>query len=149
MKANSKETKKALQELIMRGKEQGYLTYSEINDMLPEDLVTEEQIEPIVSVLEELDITITDEIPDADTLMVESGAKEVVAYATHAVLSGNAVKNIEKSGLTELVTTNTIPLSEDAVSCSKIRQLSIATTLAEVIKRISEEVSVSTIFKEN
>ena len=84
----------------------------------------------------------------ADILM-EKGAKEVVAYATHAVLSGEAVKNIEKSGLTELVTTNTIPLSEDAVSCSKIRQLSIATTLAEVIKRISEEVSVSTIFKEN
>ncbi|NBQ34282.1 MAG: ribose-phosphate pyrophosphokinase [Gammaproteobacteria bacterium] len=84
----------------------------------------------------------------ADILM-EKGAKEVVAYATHAVLSGNAVNNIEKSGLTELVTTNTIPLSEDAVSCSKIRQLSIATTLAEVIKRISEEVSVSTIFKEN
>jgi len=84
----------------------------------------------------------------ADILM-EKGAKEVVAYATHAVLSGNAVKNIEKSGLTELVTTNTIPLNEDAVSCSKIRQLSIATTLAEVIKRISEEVSVSTIFKEN
>jgi ribose-phosphate pyrophosphokinase len=84
----------------------------------------------------------------ADILM-EKGAKEVVAYATHAVLSGNAVKNIEKSGLTELVTTNTIPLSEGAVSCSKIRQLSIATTLAEVIKRISEEVSVSTIFKEN
>ena len=84
----------------------------------------------------------------ADILM-EKGAKEVIAYATHAVLSGNAVKNIEKSGLTELVTTNTIPLSEDAVSCSKIRQLSIATTLAEVIKRISEEVSVSTIFKEN
>ena len=84
----------------------------------------------------------------ADILM-EKGAKEVVAYATHAVLSGKAVKNIEKSGLTELVTTNTIPLNEDAVSCSKIRQLSIATTLAEVIKRISEEVSVSTIFKEN
>jgi ribose-phosphate pyrophosphokinase len=84
----------------------------------------------------------------ADILM-EKGAKEVVAYATHAVLSGKAVKNIEKSGLTELVTTNTIPLSEDAVSCSKIRQLSIAITLAEVIKRISEEVSVSTIFKEN
>ncbi len=85
----------------------------------------------------------------ADDILMEKGAKEVVAYATHAVLSGNAVKNIEKSGLTELVTTNTIPLSEDAVSCSKIRQLSIATTLAEVIKRISEEVSVSTIFKEN
>ena len=84
----------------------------------------------------------------ADILM-EKGAKEVVAYATHAVLSGKAVKNIEKSGLTELVTTNTIPLNEDAVSCGKIRQLSIATTLAEVIKRISEEVSVSTIFKEN
>jgi len=85
MKANSKETKKALQELIMRGKEQGYLTYSEINDMLPEDLVTEDQIEPIVSVLEELDITITDEIPDADTLMVESGAKAQSTSAEAAV----------------------------------------------------------------
>ena len=88
-------------------------------------------------------------LSQAADILMEKGAKEVVAYATHAVLSGNAVKNIEKSGLTELVTTNTIPLSEDAVSCNKIRQLSIATTLAEVIKRISEEVSVSTIFKEN
>lgn len=97
-------------------------------------------------------IIIDDMVDTAGTLcqaagiLKEKGAKKVVAYATHAVLSGSAIDNINNSELDELVTTNTIPLSKDAVNCSKIRQLSIAPTLAEVIKRISEEESISTIF---
>ena len=82
----------------------------------------------------------------AANILKEKGAKNVVAYATHAVLSGNAIDNINNSELDELVTTNTIPLSKDAANCDKIRQLSIAPTMAEVIKRISEEESISTIF---
>ena len=74
MKSTTKAHKQALQKLIMVGKEKGYLTYSEINDILPEDLLTQEQVEPIVSILEELDFTVSDTVPDADTLVVESGA---------------------------------------------------------------------------
>lgn len=97
-------------------------------------------------------ILIDDMVDTAGTLcqaadvLKQKGAKKVVAYATHAVLSGNAVNNIQNSKLDELVTTNTIPLSEIAKKCKKIRQLSIAPTLAEVIKRISNEQSISTIF---
>ncbi|MBE8189597.1 MAG: ribose-phosphate pyrophosphokinase [Candidatus Thioglobus sp.] len=88
-------------------------------------------------------------LSQAASILKEKGAKKVVAYATHAVLSGNAIDNINNSALDELVTTNTIPLFESAISCSKIRQLSIAPTLAEVIKRISKEESISTIFTDS
>jgi ribose-phosphate pyrophosphokinase len=74
------------------------------------------------------------------------GAAQVVAYCTHAVLSGPAVTNIESSLLDELVVTSTIPLREDAVACTKIRQLSIAGLLAESIRRINNEESVSSLF---
>ncbi len=82
----------------------------------------------------------------AASILKQKGANKVVAYVTHAVLSGNAIDNINNSELDELVTTNTIPLFEGAINCVKIRQLSIAPTLAEVIKRISQEESISTIF---
>ncbi|HIE77988.1 MAG TPA: ribose-phosphate pyrophosphokinase [Candidatus Thioglobus sp.] len=85
----------------------------------------------------------------AASILKSKGATKVVAYATHAVLSGNAISSINDSELDELVTTNTIPLTSDAVNCSKIRQLSIAPTLAEVIKRISDEKSISTIFSDS
>jgi ribose-phosphate pyrophosphokinase len=97
-------------------------------------------------------ILIDDMVDTAGTLcqaaiiLKERGAKKVVAYATHAVLSGNAIANITNSSLDELVITNTIPLTADSVKCSKIRQLSIAPIMAEVIKRISEEQSIINIF---
>jgi ribose-phosphate pyrophosphokinase len=75
-----------------------------------------------------------------------NGAVKVVAYCTHAVLSGNAVENITNSQLDEIVVTDTIPLSKDAQQCRKIRQLSIAELLAETMRRISNEESVSSLF---
>ncbi|MDX1696730.1 MAG: ribose-phosphate diphosphokinase [Thiohalobacterales bacterium] len=76
----------------------------------------------------------------------EEGASRVVAYCTHPVLSGSAVENISSSVLDELVVTDTIPLKEDARQCDKIRQLSIATMLAETMRRINNEESVSSLF---
>ena len=74
------------------------------------------------------------------------GAVRVVAYCTHPVLSGKAVQNIEASVLDELVVTDTIPLSERAQACKRIRQLSIATLLAETMRRVSMEESVSSLY---
>ncbi len=76
----------------------------------------------------------------------DHGARRVVAYCTHPVLSGPAVDNIANSVLDELVVTNTIPLSEQARACPKIRQLSIGELLAETMRRISNEESVSSLF---
>jgi len=100
-------------------------------------------------------IMIDDMVDTAGTLcqaaeiLKEKGAKKVVAYATHAVLSGGAIDNISNSKLDELVITNTIPLNGNASKCDKVRQLSIAKTLADVIRRISDEQSISTIFAES
>ena len=85
MKTTTEVHKQALNSLITIGKEQGYLTYSEINDLLPEDLLTPEQVEPIVTILEELDIVVSDEAPDADTLVMESGGKAQANSAEVAV----------------------------------------------------------------
>lgn len=74
------------------------------------------------------------------------GAQRVVAYCTHPVLSGKAVRNIEASVLDELVVTDTIPLSESAQACGRIRQLSIAAMLAETMRRVSMEESVSSLY---
>jgi ribose-phosphate pyrophosphokinase len=76
----------------------------------------------------------------------EQGAARVVAYCTHPVLSGLAVENIDASELDELVVTDTIPLKDNAQACGKIRQLSIATMLAETMRRISMEESVSSLY---
>ena len=84
----------------------------------------------------------------AAQVLKEEGAKKVVAYCTHAVLSGVAVARIAKSDLDELVVTDTIPLSEEAVACGRIRQLSVAGLLAETILRIFTEDSVSSLFIE-
>lgn len=76
----------------------------------------------------------------------EKGAAKVVAYCTHPVLSGAALANITGSVLDELVVTDSIPLSTAAVDCGRIRQLSIAELLAETMRRISNEESVSSLF---
>ena len=68
------------------------------------------------------------------------------AYITHAVLSGSAVKRITDSALDEVVVTDTIPLNEEARACKKIRQLSTAELLAETMRRISDEESVSSLY---
>jgi len=97
-------------------------------------------------------IIIDDLVDTAGTLcnaagaLKEFGAKRVVAYCTHAVLSGNALNNIGKSQLDELVVTDTIPLSTEAESLSNIRQLSVATMLGESIRRVSEGESLSSMF---
>ena len=74
------------------------------------------------------------------------GALSVQAYVTHPVLSGKAVENISGSQLDELVVTDTIPLRPDAAACDRIRQLSIASLLAETIRRVSAEESVSSLY---
>lgn len=77
----------------------------------------------------------------------ENGAKRVVAYCTHPVLSGPAIERVNSSTLDELVVTDTIPLKPEAEESKKIRQLSIADELAESIRRISNEESLSALFK--
>lgn len=76
----------------------------------------------------------------------EHGAAHVVAYCTHAVLSGKALSNIESSDLDELVVTDTIPLNDEARACSRIRVLSVAEMLAEAMRRVNMEESVSSLF---
>jgi ribose-phosphate pyrophosphokinase len=74
------------------------------------------------------------------------GAEKVVAYATHAVLSGGAIDNIKNSQLDELVVANSIPLSEEAKKCKKIRSLQLGKLLGESVRRISNEESISAMF---
>ena len=99
------------------------------------------------------DCVLVDDIVDtAGTLcaaaaaLKQHGAAKVAAYITHPVLSGAAIDNITKSALDELVVTDTIPLSEAAKACGKIRQLSVAELLAETIRRIAFGESVSSLY---
>ncbi|MCC4115031.1 ribose-phosphate pyrophosphokinase [Aromatoleum toluclasticum] len=84
----------------------------------------------------------------AATALKEHGARRVLAYCTHAVLSGPAVSRISDSDLDELVVTDTIPLRDDAKACPRIRQVSVASLLADTMLRISNEESVSSLFME-
>jgi ribose-phosphate pyrophosphokinase len=76
----------------------------------------------------------------------KNGATKVVAYATHAVLSGGAIDNINNSQLDELVVANSIPLSDEAKKCKKIRTLQLGKLLGESVRRISNEESISAMF---
>ena len=83
---------------------------------------------------------------NAANALKEKGAKAVKAYITHPVLSGPAIERLEKSDIDELVVTNSIPLSQEAEKCSKIRVISLGSTIAECIKRLSDEKSLSEMF---
>jgi len=85
---------------------------------------------------------------EAAAALKAHGAVKVVSYCTHAVLSGSAIERVTQSDLDELVVTNTIPLRENAKACKKIRQLSVADLMAETIRRISHEDSVSSLFSD-
>lgn len=97
-------------------------------------------------------VLIDDLVDTAGTLchaagaLKKHGAVKVVAYCTHAVLSGSAISNLSRSELDELVVTDTIPLSQEAVETGKIRQLSVAEMLAETIRRIAVGESVSSLY---
>jgi len=94
-------------------------------------------------------ILVDDMVDTAGTLckaaqaLIENGANSVTAYVIHPVLSGDAVKNVNRSALTELVVTDTIPLASDAVASKKIRQVSISEVLGKTIQRVHKEESVS------
>jgi ribose-phosphate pyrophosphokinase len=97
-------------------------------------------------------VLIDDMVDTAGTLCLaaqalkDEGAVKVVAYATHAILSGGAVERISKSALDEIVVTDTVMLSQEARSCGRIRQLSVASLLAETIRRIRDDDSVSSLY---
>jgi ribose-phosphate pyrophosphokinase len=97
-------------------------------------------------------VLIDDMVDTAGTLcqaadvLKQRGAVRVVAYITHPVLSGPAVDRIKNSSLDEIVVTDTIPLSEPARACPRIRQLSVAELLAETLRRINESDSVSSLY---
>jgi ribose-phosphate pyrophosphokinase len=110
----------------------------------------------VMNIIGEVDgkncVMIDDMVDTAGTLchaadaLKGNGAKSVSAYITHAVLSGPAVGRITESELDEVVVTDTIPLNEEAAACSKIRQLSTAELLAETMRRISDDESVSSLY---
>ncbi|NVJ51964.1 MAG: ribose-phosphate diphosphokinase, partial [Gammaproteobacteria bacterium] len=99
-------------------------------------------------------IIVDDMVDTAGTLCLaagalkKNGAKSVMAYCTHPVLSGKAIANINQSALDKLIVTDTIPLSEEAQACERIQQLTMSNLLAEAIRRVNEEESLSTMFLE-
>lgn len=98
-------------------------------------------------------ILVDDMVDTAGTLchaakaLKDHGAAKVFAYCTHPILSGKAIDNIAGSALDELVVTNTIPLSPAAAQCDRIRQLDMAPIVAEAMRRISNEESISAMFR--
>ena len=99
-------------------------------------------------------ILVDDMVDTAGTLcnaakaLKERGANKVIAYATHAVLSGKAIERLNNSEMDELVITDSIPLSDEAKKCKVIRRLSLSSMLAEAMRRISNEESLSAMFRE-
>ncbi|MCG8672909.1 MAG: ribose-phosphate pyrophosphokinase [Pseudomonadales bacterium] len=113
----------------------------------------ESQVMHIIGEVEGRSCVIVDDMVDtAGTLckaaaaLKDHGAKKVVAYCTHPVLSGPAITNISNSNLDELCVTDTIPLTESGLNCSNIRPLSLASMLAEAVRRINNEESLSAMF---
>ncbi|MDO4894771.1 ribose-phosphate pyrophosphokinase [Moraxella sp.] len=114
----------------------------------------ESQVMHIIGDVSGRDCVIVDDIVDtAGTLckaaqaLKDNGARRVVGYITHPVLSGKAIETIKNSALDELVVTDTIPLTEAAQACGNIRQVSIAAMIAESLRRINNEESISAMFE--
>lgn len=114
------------------------------------------QVMHIIGDVKDKHCIIVDDIVDtagticsAANSLKEQGALSVSCYVIHPVLSGKAIENISQSGIDEMVVTNSIPLSESAKSCNKIRQLSIAEMLANTIQRVNQEQSVSLMFEDS
>jgi ribose-phosphate pyrophosphokinase len=117
------------------------------------DKANQSEVMNIIGTVEGKNCVMIDDMVDtAGTLchaagaLKKRGAATISAYITHAVLSGPAVSRITESDLTEIVVTDTIPLNEEATACPKIRQLSAANLLAETMRRISDEESVSSLY---
>ena len=115
----------------------------------------ESQVMNVIGDVQDRTCLIVDDLVDtANTLceaaraLKEQGAKQVLSYCVHPVLSGRAIERIGHSALDELVVTDTIPLSEAAMACKRIRPLTVAPLLAETMRRISEGDSVSSLFVE-
>ena len=113
----------------------------------------EAEVMNIIGNVKDCDCIIVDDIVDtagtlcqASNALIKAGAKSVAAYCVHPVLSGNAISNIENSALKEVIVTDTIALSEKTKSCKKIRQLSLSQLIAETIIRVSNKLSVSSMF---
>jgi ribose-phosphate pyrophosphokinase len=114
----------------------------------------ESQVMHIIGEVKGRDCVIVDDMVDtAGTLckaaaaLKEHGARRVLAYCTHAILSGPAIANIMASVLDELVVTDTIPLTEEALATGRIRQVSLSAMLAETVRRINNEESISAMFE--
>ncbi len=113
----------------------------------------ESQVMHLIGDVKGRDCVIVDDMVDtAGTLckaadaLKQFGARRVLAYATHPVLSGKAIENLKNSVIDELVVTDTIPLSEEALNLGKIRQVSVTSMVAETIRRINNEESISAMF---
>ena len=117
------------------------------------DEANESEVMNVIGDVNDKDCIIVDDIVDtAGTLsnaanaLKKNGASKVLAYSVHPVLSGKAIQKISQSKLDQLIVTDTIPLSDSAKACEKIRTISLAPTLAEAIRRINNEESISAMF---
>ena len=117
------------------------------------DEANKSEVMNVIGDVTDKDCIIVDDIVDtAGTLcnaanaLKKNGASKVLAYSVHPVLSGKAIQKISKSKLDQLIVTDTIPLSDSAKACEKIRTISLAPTLAEAIRRINNEESISAMF---
>ena len=118
------------------------------------DEANKSEVMNVIGEVADKDCLIVDDMADtcgtlcnAAKALKEKGAKTVTAYITHPVLSGNAIEKINASTLDQLVVTDTIPLSKEAEDCEKIRIMTLAPTLAEAIRRINKEQSISAMMR--
>ena len=117
------------------------------------DEANKSEVMNVIGDVKDKDCIIVDDMVDtagtlcnAATALKKKGARKVLAYTVHPVLSGTAIQKITKSDLDQLIVTDSIPLSDSAKSCKKIRTITLAPTLAEAIRRLNNEESISAMF---